>query len=73
MEQAWRLRWGSLLSCIAARAVATIPLELLGVLGADGDTPASHEVERDFGHAGLARGAFVVRCDGFVTVTDFFH
>ena len=54
VEQAWRLRWGSLLSCVAARAVALSLLELPGVSGADGDTPASHEVERDFVHAGLA-------------------
>ena len=54
MEQAWRLRWGSLLSCGAARAVAMSLLEFPGVSGADGDTPASREVERDFVHAGLA-------------------
>ena len=54
VEQARRLRWGSLLSCVAARAVAMSLLELPWVSGADGDTPASHEVERDFVHAGLA-------------------
>ena len=53
-EQAWRLRWGALLSCTAARAVADIFLELPGSVGADGDTPASCEVERDFAFAGLA-------------------
>ena len=53
-EQAWRLRWGALLSCTAARAVADTFLELPGSVGADGDTPASHEVERDFAFAVLA-------------------
>ena len=53
-EQAWRLRWDTLLSCTAARAVADTFLELPGSVGADGDTPASHEVERDFAFAGLA-------------------
>ena len=47
-EQAWRLRWGSLLSCTVARAVAQSLLELLGASGADGDMPPLHEVERTF-------------------------
>ena len=47
-EQAWRLRWGSLLSCTVARAVAQSLLELPGVSGADGETPPLHEVERTF-------------------------
>ena len=46
VEQAGRLRWGSLFSCTVARAVATL-LELLGPRGADG-CPPSCEVERDF-------------------------
>ena len=50
VEQAWRLRWGSLLACTAARAVAASLLELPCAHGADGDTPASHEVERVLGH-----------------------
>ena len=53
-EQAWRLRWGSMLSCTAARAVAASLLELLGARGADGATPPPHKVERDFRFAGLA-------------------
>ena len=36
------------------RAVADTFLELPGSVGADGDTPASHEVEQDFAYAGLA-------------------
>ena len=52
-EQAWRLRWGSLLSCVAARAVATSLLELPGARGADGETPAAADVEEDSRNAGL--------------------
>ena len=40
VEQAWRLRWGSLLSCTAARAVAMSLLELPGTRGADGVCPS---------------------------------
>ena len=47
-EQAWRLRWGSILSCTVARAVATSMLELPGVRGADGSTPLAADVEQDF-------------------------
>ena len=52
-EQAWRLHWGSLFSCTAARSVAMSLLELAGTRGADGHCPPSHDVERDFRHAGL--------------------
>ena len=41
------MRWGSLLACTAARAVAASLLELPFAQGADRDTPAPHEVERD--------------------------
>ena len=53
VEQAWRLRWGSLLSCSAARAVAMSLLDLPGSRGADGYCPLPHDVEQDFRHAGL--------------------
>ena len=53
-EQAWRMRWCGLFGCAAAKAFAASLLELQGSVGADGDTPASHEVEGDFRHAGLA-------------------
>ena len=53
-EQAWRLRWGSLIACAVARAVALSLLELPRAVGADGNTPAAYDVERDFRHAGLA-------------------
>ena len=52
-EKAWRLRWGSLLSCAAARAVATSLLELPAARGADGETPAAADVEQDSRYAGL--------------------
>ena len=52
-EKAWRLRWGSLFSCTAARSVAMFLLELPGAKGADGHCPPSHDVERDFRHVGL--------------------
>ena len=54
-EQAWRLRWGSILACAVARTVASTMLELPDARGADGDTPASQDVEQDGGFAGLAR------------------
>ena len=44
---AWRARWASLLACTVARAVASSFLELPQASGADGETPALHEVERD--------------------------
>ena len=47
-EHAWRLRWGSLLSCTAARAVARSLLELSGASGADGNCPPSCDVEQAF-------------------------
>ena len=56
VEQAWRLRWGSLLSCAAARAVAMSLLDLPGSRGSDGVCPLPHDVERDFRHAGLDVG-----------------
>ena len=54
VQQAWRLRWGSLLSCTTACAVASSMLELPWARGADGNTPALHDVEQDFRFAGLA-------------------
>ena len=53
MEQAWRLRWGSMLSCAAARAVATSLLELPGARGGDGETPTFADVEQESRYAGL--------------------
>ena len=53
VEQAWRLRWGAMLSCAAARAFASSLLEGLIAMGSDGATPLSHEVEGNFRHSGL--------------------
>ena len=47
VEQAWRLRWLSMLDCAAARVLAASFLELRSSGGADGPTPLSHEVEGD--------------------------
>ena len=53
-EQAWRKRSGAMLSCAAAKAVATSFLGLRCVHGSDGDTPSTWEVEGGFRHVGLA-------------------
>ena len=46
-EQAWRMRWMSILGCSAAKAFASSLLNLKAG-GADGETPCSHEVMGDF-------------------------
>ena len=48
VQQAWRSRWQAILSCAAAKAFARSLLEMRAAVGADGDTPASHDVLRDF-------------------------
>ena len=53
-EQAWRMRWGAMLSCAAAKAVATSLLGLRCAHGPDGDTPSTWEIEGEFRHVGLA-------------------
>ena len=53
VEQAWRMRWGAILACATARAVATSLLNLCTAHGADGNTPPVHEVEGDHKYAGL--------------------
>ena len=53
-EQAWRMRWGSILGCAAARAHAASLLELKHGGGVDGDVPLAHDVISEFRHAGLA-------------------
>ena len=53
VEQVWRLRWGAMLSCAAARAFASSLLERRTARGSDGANPLSHEVEGDFKHSGL--------------------
>ena len=61
VEQAWRMRWSWLLGCAAVTAVAASLLEMQGCVGTDGASPAGHEVEGDFRHAGLAAQASVVQ------------
>ena len=46
-EQAWRMRWMSILGCSAAKAFASSLLNLKAG-GADGETFCSHEVMGDF-------------------------
>ena len=53
-EQAWRMRWGAILSCAAARAFAASLLELKHGGGVDGDVPSTHDVVNDFRHTGLS-------------------
>ena len=53
VEQAWRMRWGAILACATARAVATSLLNLYTAHGADGNTPPVHEVEGDHRYARL--------------------
>ena len=53
-EQAWRMRWGAILACAAAKAVATCLLDLRCAHGSDGNTPLAWEVVADHRHAGLA-------------------
>ena len=52
-EQAWRMRWSAILSCTAARAVASSLLELCATGGTDGPTLPTHEVLTSFRHAGV--------------------
>ena len=48
VDKAWWLRWSAILSCAAARAVASSLLERRTAVGSDCATPFSHEVEEDF-------------------------
>ena len=44
-KQAWRMRWGAMLACTAAKAVASSLLDLPHSYGSDGKAPSTHEVE----------------------------
>ena len=57
-EQAWRMRWGAILSCAAAKAVATCLLGLRCAHGSDGDTPLSWEWRRTTTTLGWLRESF---------------
>ena len=52
-EQAWRLRWGAMFACAAAKAVASSLLNLLDSHGGDGRTPMPHEADSDHRYARL--------------------
>ena len=52
-EQARQMRWGAILACATAKAVATSLFSLSTSHGADGNTPPTHEVEGDHRYAGL--------------------
>ena len=43
-SQAWRLRWGTILACLATRAFASSLLDVRTPGAADGEIPPSHEV-----------------------------
>ena len=61
MEQAWRLRWYSVISCAAGRAFAASLLELCGGHGACGQVPPACEVEREQRHAGLCGSSAILQ------------
>ena len=44
VRHAWLFRWGSMLACTGARALALSLLEQRGGRGADGPTPPNHDV-----------------------------
>ena len=52
-EQAWRMRWGGMLACAAARAFAASLLEQRSNVGGDGIHPLLSDVLSEFRHAGL--------------------
>ena len=53
MEQAWKLKWCSILSCAAACSFAMSLVGLKGTIGADGHAQMPHEMECDHSFAGL--------------------
>ena len=65
VEQAWRLRWWSILSCTAARALASSLVDKWSGVGADGDLPAAYEVEAEQ----VSRGFGVIACSSAFSLT----
>ena len=53
VEQAWRMRWGAMLACTAARAFAASLLNLRLGGGVDGEVPTTQEVVNEARYAGL--------------------
>ena len=71
VQQAWRSRWQAILSCAAAKPFAMSLLKMRAAVGADGDTPASHDVLRDFqGPCRVGLSAFVFS-DGVFQLSRF--
>ena len=54
VEQTWRMRWGAMLACTAARAFAASLLNLRLGGGADGEVPTTLEVVNEARYAGLS-------------------
>ena len=52
-EQAFRMRWGGMLACAAARAFAASLLEQRSNVGGDADPPLISDVLSELRHAGL--------------------
>ena len=50
VEFAWRLRWAALLACAAGRGFCQLFVGSARCGGVDGDTPQSHDVEREWRH-----------------------
>ena len=50
-EQAWRMRWGGMLACDAARAFAASLLEQRSNVGGDADPPLIYDVLSKLRHA----------------------
>ena len=53
VEQVWRMRWWSILSFTAARALGVSLVDSWGGVGTDGGLPAVHEVGTEQAFAGL--------------------
>ena len=66
-EQAWRMRWGGMLACAAARAFAASLLEQRSNVGGDGIHPLLSDVLSKFRHAGLGQ------CGTVLNLCDCFH
>ena len=63
-EQAWRMRWGWMLACSAARAFPASLLEQRSNVGGDDNPPLISDVQSEFRHAGLGR------CGGVLSFSD---
>ena len=75
VEHAWRLRWGALMACAAARAVASSMLELPGARGSGCDTLPPQDVSGSgvslvwLGEFGVLWHWCAVRCPPYFTAS----